>query len=155
MHCCSAAAAGGYGGGVLYIFSAGTALLASNPLVTTLGPRTALLLGMAFYCIYVSCFLLAVIVHHKFPHVAWIAFLSGSTLGGMASGIVWTAQGRYFSLNTAQYAAEVKELGVTEEMVTNRFAGLFAAIFLGIECILRAFASILFLGKLKAYSYAT
>ena len=67
--------------------------------------------------------------------------------GGVASGVVWTAQGRYFGLNSQQYAAEVMPLGIREEKVTNRFAGLFACIFLGAECCLRAFASVLFLGK--------
>jgi hypothetical protein len=103
---------------------------------------------MGFYCIYVASFLLAVIVHHKFHVFAWISFLIGSMFGGIASGIVWTAQGRYFGLNTEQYAAEVKHVGIQEEKVTNRFAGLFACIFLGTECFLRAFASLLFLGNL-------
>jgi hypothetical protein len=101
---------------------------------------------MGFYCVYVSGFLLAVMVHHKFPIFGWIAFLSGSMFGGIASGVVWTAQGRYFSLNAQQYFAEVVHLGVKEEKVANRFAGLFACIFLGVECFLRAFASVLFLG---------
>lgn len=86
-------------------------------------------------------------VHHKFPFAAWIAFLTGSAFGGIASGIVWTAQGRYFSLHTALYSTSVAHLGITEVAVTNRFAGVFACIFLGTECFLRAFASILFLGK--------
>lgn len=138
---------GGYGSGVLYIFSAATALFGSNPIVTLLGPRKSLLVGMGFYCVYVSCFLLAVISHNKFPFLGWISFLMGSMFGGIASGIVWTAQGRYFSLNAQQYAAEVSEFGIRSQKVTNRFAGLFACIFLGTECFLRAFASVFFLGE--------
>lgn len=129
------------------MFSATTALFCSNPLTHTLGPKSSLLFGMGFYCVYVSGFLLAVIVHHKFPLVAWVSFLTGSMFGGIASGVVWTAQGRYFSLHTQAYANEVSECGISAETVTNRFAGMFACIFLGMECILRAFASAFFLGE--------
>ncbi|KAJ1442737.1 hypothetical protein B484DRAFT_389866, partial [Ochromonadaceae sp. CCMP2298] len=79
---------GGYGSGTLYVFYALTALLLSKPLVEMVGPKYGLLCGVGGYCVYIGGFLFAVVV----PDLAWPVFLMAAAVGGMAGGVLWTAQ---------------------------------------------------------------
>jgi len=93
---------GGYGSGVLYVFYALTALLLSKPIVGSLGPKMGLILGCGGYCVYVCGFFAAVIF--KDGPAAWILFLVSCAVGGTAGGILWTAQGKYFTKNAELYS---------------------------------------------------
>jgi len=93
---------GGYGSGVLYVFYALTALLLSKPVVGSLGPKMGLILGCGGYCVYVCGFFAAVLF--KDGPAAWVSFLMSCAIGGTAGGILWTAQGRYFTKNAALYS---------------------------------------------------
>mmetsp|Transcript_26219 Transcript_26219/g.38847 ORF Transcript_26219/g.38847 Transcript_26219/m.38847 type:complete len:437 (+) Transcript_26219:151-1461(+) len=129
---------GAYGGGALYICYALTSFLLSKPTVSMVGPKTGLFLGVSGYCVYVAGFLVAVVL----PWIAWPVFMIAACIGGTAGGMLWTAQGRYFAGNAKLYArASLKTL----EDVNSEFAGIFAASYLGLECITKALATIIFL----------
>ena len=91
---------GGYGSGCLYVFYALTAFFLSKPVVSMVGPRLGLFMGTAGYCVYVAGFLFAVLV----PRLAWPVFLVSASVGGVAGGLLWTAQGRYFARNAKLYS---------------------------------------------------
>lgn len=103
---------GGYGSGVLYVFYALTALLLSKPVISCLGSKTGLILGTSGYCVYVCGFFGAVLF--KEGVAAWIMFLLSCAVGGMAGGILWTAQGRYFTKNATLYSAALQREKRTE-----------------------------------------
>jgi len=66
-----------YGSGSLYIFYALTAFFLSKPIVTMVGPKNGLLLGVVGYCVYVGGFLFAILV----PAVAWPVFIFSASIG--------------------------------------------------------------------------
>lgn len=76
---------GGYGSGVLYICYALTAFFFSKPIVSMVGPKLGLLLGVGGYCIYVAGFLVAVI----FRPVAWVVFTIACGMGGIAGSAIF------------------------------------------------------------------
>jgi hypothetical protein len=129
---------GGYGSGVLYVCYAVTSFLLSKPVVSMIGPKSGLLLGVGGYCVYVGGFLIAIML----PVIAWPAFMIACAVGGIAGGFLWTAQGRYFSGNARLYA-DVSRLKLEE--ANSLFAGIFATSYLGLECITKALATIIFL----------
>jgi MFS family permease len=131
---------GGYGSGTLYVFYALTALLFSKPVTSILGPKNGLLVGMGGYCIYVGAFLVAVLTGGSV--IGWIVFLFSAAVGGISGGILWTAQGKYFSKSSQLYAQ------ATSEEVTNvnaRFAAIFATAYLGFEMVTKGISTLLFL----------
>jgi MFS family permease len=79
---------GSYGSGCLYFFYAFTAFLIAKPLVSMVGPKNGLLIGVAGYCVYIIGFLVAVIA----PVVAWPVFIIAASIGGCAGGLLWTSQ---------------------------------------------------------------
>ena len=87
----------------LEVFYAFTALLFSKPLIAALGARNGLLVGMGGYCVYVAAFLFAVIVPAG-SWLQWTVFLIACAIGGIAGGLLWTAQGRYFARNSSKYS---------------------------------------------------
>lgn len=129
---------GGYGSGVLYIFYALTAFFISKPIVSMVGPKFGLLLGVSGYCIYVGGFLFAIVV----PFAAWPVFLVACMIGGIAGGLLWPSQGRYFSKNAKMYA---QSSGTSIEVVNATFAGIFATAYLGIEMVTKVLATLIFI----------
>lgn len=128
---------GGYGSGVLYIFYAFTSFFLSKPVVSMVGPKNGLLLGVTGYCVYVCGFLFAILV----PEAAWPVFLISCMIGGIAGGLLWTSQGRYFSRNSKLYS---NASGTSVEEVNATFAGIFATAYLGIEMIAKILATVIF-----------
>lgn len=92
---------GGYGTGSLYICYALTAFFLSKPVITMTGPKIGLVLGVGGYCVYILGFLLAIILKGK---IVWPVFIFSACVGGVAGGLLWTAQGRYFSKNASLYS---------------------------------------------------
>jgi Ion channel regulatory protein UNC-93 len=129
---------GGYGSGVLYIFYALTAFFVSKPIVSMVGPKSGLLLGVTGYCVYVSGFLFAIVV----PFAAWPVFLVACMIGGIAGGLLWPSQGRYFSKNAKMYA---QASGTSVELVNATFAGIFATAYLGLEMVAKVLATLIFI----------
>lgn len=129
---------GGYGSGCLYVFYALTAFLVSKPTVAMIGPKYGLLAGVLGYCIYIAGFLFSILV----PALAWPVFLTSASIGGIAGGLLWPSQGRYFARNAKLYS---EATGIPVEKVNSSFAGIFATSYLGLETITKVLATLLFL----------
>lgn len=128
---------GGVGSGVLYVFYALTAFLLAKPVVTMIGPKNGLLVGVTGYCIYIGGFLFAVLV----PAMAWPVFILACAIGGIAGGLLWPSQGRYFARNAKLYAEQSR---IPVDQVNSTFAGMFAANYLGFEMVTKVLATIIF-----------
>ena len=131
---------GSYGNGTLYCCYALTSFLLAKPLITMLGPKNGLFVGVAGYCIYVAGFLIAVMTSNN--NARWYVFMIASAIGGTSGGFLWTAQGRYFARNAKLYA-DYRQLPIEE--VHSTFAGIFAAIYLGFEVVALGIATIVFI----------
>jgi len=132
---------GGYGSGCLYVFYALTAFFLSKPVVSMIGPRLGLFAGTAGYCVYVGGFLFAILVV-DIPQLAWPVFLTSASVGGIAGGLLWTSQGRYFARNAKVYA---EITGEDVSKVNATFAGVFATSYLGLEMVTKVLATVVFL----------
>jgi len=117
---------GNVGNGVLYVFTLLSALILAAPMTTTVGPKKSMIVAMFLYCVYVTCFAVSVLVKSQ-TTLVWIIFMFGSTCGGLAAGVLWTAQGGYFARSAALLAEATEQ---TREEVTGNLAGQFAAIYL-------------------------
>lgn len=93
---------GGYGSGILYICYALVSFLVAKPVVSMVGPKNGLLIGLGGYCLYVAGFLLALMTSNV--EWRWIFFIIACVCGGSSGGFLWTAQGRYFARNAKVYA---------------------------------------------------
>jgi MFS family permease len=128
---------GGVGSGVLYVCYALTAFLLAKPVVSMVGPKTGLLIGVAGYCVYIGGFLFAVLV----PALSWPVFILACAIGGVAGGLLWPSQGRYFARNAKLYS-ELSRIPV--DQVNSTFAGIFAANYLGFEMVTKVLATVIF-----------
>jgi len=117
---------GNVGNGVLYVFTLLSALIIAAPMTTTVGPRKSMIAAMFMYCVYVTCFAISVLVKAQ-TALVWIIFMFGSTCGGLAAGVLWTAQGGYFARSAALLADAT---GEPREAITGTLSGQFAAIYL-------------------------
>lgn len=157
---------GGISGGLLYIcYAFSSAFLAKNVLFQ-LKARRAVLFGMVCLLTYVSTFLLALAV----PSIKWAACVIGAITGGFGAGIMWTAQGSYYTLNSSLYLIACSDITafddpnrssivlnnsasssifnsseVKRSIVLNQFAGYFAAIYLCSEAACKMLITGLFL----------
>lgn len=129
---------GGVGSGVLYVFYALTAFLIAKPVVTMVGPKNGLVLGVCGYCIYIGGFLFAIVV----PSLAWPVFILACAIGGTAGGLLWPSQGRYFARNAKLYS---EKSGIPVDKVNSTFAGIFAANYLGFEMVTKVLATVIFI----------
>jgi len=117
---------GNIGNGVLYVFTLLSALLMAAPMTTTVGPKKSLIGAMLLYCVYAICFAASLLVKAQ-TTLVWIIFMFGSTCGGLAAGVLWTAQGGYFARSATLLAEATDE---ARETITGRLSGRFAAIYL-------------------------
>ncbi len=122
--------------GVLYVVYTLTAMVGATLLVGTTGPKWGLVAGLAVFCIYVASFLLAATV----PTIACAAALGGAAIGGVGGGVIWTAQGAYFSFCSERYAATSD---VTPSQATGWLGSAFASCYLGAEIALKLLSSLL------------
>ena len=74
---------------LLFTFYTLTALFASNIIVSCTGYKWGIVLGLFLYVLYVASFIVA----DKAPSIKWPAACTGGVLGGVAAGILWSAQG--------------------------------------------------------------
>lgn len=95
------------GNGTLYAFTLLSSLLLGVPMVAGIGSKNSLLVGMLFYCIYAAAFAGSLAAVDS-PDLQRTLFLSGSACGGLAAGVLWTAQGSYFSSTATALAARPK-----------------------------------------------
>jgi len=119
-----------------------TSFFFAKPVVSMIGPKNGLIIGVIGYSVYVVGFVLSIIFIYLSNDLEWITTIISALIGGFAGGLLWTAQGRIFSRHSKLYG-EVNRLPVTN--VTSNFAGLFALIFLGTEMALKLVATVIFL----------
>lgn len=133
---------GNYDNAILYIVTMFMALFGASALNDVLGPRVSLTLSMCGYAAYVLLFAAALITDGS---SRWCFAIGGSILGGLAAGLLWTAQGAIFTRICENVAAEERK---EKEDVTAELAGTFGFLFLGWEAFLRAlYTGILALGE--------
>eukprot|EP00808_Paulinella_micropora_P013289 g53166.t1 len=135
---------GGQGVAVLYFFYVITSVFVSVCIVRQTGGRLGILWALLLSCIYPTSFLLA-FAQGKDPQKAYIEVLSGSAIGGIGTGFLWTAQGVYFA-RSAQLYSEATAQGpgqrsVSEQDANTRLGRLFASIYLLSEVLLKAGSS--------------
>lgn len=117
------------GNGTLYAFTLLSSLFVAAPLSSAVGLKASLLLAMLFYCLYVGGFTFAALFADV-EALTWLFFLAGSVCGGLAAGVLWTAQGGYFAATSTLLATA---RGETREAVTGDLSGKFAFIYLFFE----------------------
>jgi len=153
---------------VLYGSTLLSSLFLANLLYSIVGPKKGLVMSMLCYTVYVGLFaysasqcdvhLPACVLGCLDKTVGSLetckancgcsvggdlmgpAVYLGGFIGGMGAGLLWTCQGAFYSLVCEKIAdAEIRP----KEEVTAEFAGTFALIFLGFECLIRAMTTLL------------
>jgi len=125
-------------GSVLYTFYTLSALFIAKPLVMVAGPKYSMILGLFGLLCYIFSFFLALVL----SPFKWGIFVGGAVIGGLGSGVVWTAQAGYYSRNAQQYA----QLSQSVQMNVNaNFAAIFAGIYLGFETLTALLATAVYL----------
>eukprot|EP00929_Paragymnodinium_shiwhaense_P020386 TRINITY_DN13610_c0_g1_i1.p1 TRINITY_DN13610_c0_g1~~TRINITY_DN13610_c0_g1_i1.p1 ORF type:complete len:437 (-),score=85.53 TRINITY_DN13610_c0_g1_i1:532-1842(-) len=127
------------GNGLLYVGTCLSSLLLGAPLVGSFGAKNGLLFGMFFYCVYVIGFTLSAVFPQKSPQSA-ATWLIGSGCGGVAAGVLWTAQGSYFATSATLLSEARQE---PRETLTASLAGKFAMVYLVLEVASKLFFSFL------------
>jgi hypothetical protein len=113
---------GTFSNGILYGGYCVSALLFANLIVSSFGLKKSLVAGVAQYCIYLSMYLLAMVIGPD-QLVSECLVLVGAAVGGVAAGYLWVAQGGYFSLCAKRYARFTgKSLEETNTYFSSRFA---------------------------------
>lgn len=122
---------GNTGNGILYVVSCLSSLFLATPLVGGLGPRGGALAGMSLYCAYCASFALTAFFGVEGLDVlSALCWYAGSACGGVAAGVMWTAQGAYFSGTATLMASRT---GGDRQAVTAGLAGSFAFVYLAAE----------------------
>jgi hypothetical protein len=70
-------------------------VVVAKPIVTILGPQLGLLYGVVGYCVYVAGFLFAILFMDVFVALSWAVACTAAVIGGIAGGLMWTAQGKF------------------------------------------------------------
>ena len=115
-----------FGNGLLYAVTLVCSLFLGAPTVSIFGPKGGLVFGMFFYCVYIGFFALALL----YGEATQLLFTIGSACGGLAAGVLWTAQGAYFAQSATQLS---KSSGQTREDATAELSSQFAFYYLLLE----------------------
>jgi hypothetical protein len=129
---------GAVSSGLLYFLYSFSALLFSRPFLRWKGSKHALMFGMFSLLTYVTTFLFAVAI----PSIKWYVCVPGAVIGGIGAGVLWPAQGSYYSESAKLYS---EDGGILLQDSQNLLAGYFAGLYLGIEGLSKLFVTILFL----------
>lgn len=136
---------GGDSGFALYLSYTLSALLIAKPCQRYLGPKNAVIVGLYGMLVYVGSFFLAIMI----PSCAFPIFLTGASVGGIGAGVLWTAQGSYYSINAAIYAQASNKVEVA---VVTKFASIFAVFYLLLETSFKLLATAIYMASLKKVS---
>lgn len=116
------------GNAVLYLATLASALVLALPVVDYTGLRGGMVLGLGCYSVYATAFAIAALSSDL--TVQWIFWVTGSLCGGLAAGILWTAQGAYMAIS----AVRISEAdGETRENVNRDLSTQFAFYYLFFE----------------------
>jgi len=102
------------------------------PLIACLGLKRTVLFAMSCYCVYVGCFALAAFVGKEAPSAQLWLFSAASCSGGIAAGVLWTAQGGYFARTVDLLA---RKEGSERSSLTSSLSGKFAFYLLMFEVV--------------------
>lgn len=140
------------GNALLNIFTLASAFLLGAPAIGAFGMKKTTLLGMCLYCVYCGCFALAAVVGTDLVAIQYLAFCGGSVAGGVAAGMLWTAQGPYLSrtIDLLVLAGESTDRAA----VTSELWGQWGLIYLGCEVAAKVTWSILAYIKLPGWVIA-
>ncbi|CAJ1453660.1 unnamed protein product [Effrenium voratum] len=137
------------GNAMLYGATLVCSLFFSTAVFGILGAKKGLSLAMGLYAVYVALFAAAASMCEELdpkngsclvgmPHQLPTNLL-GAFIGGIGAGILWTCQGAFFSsICDRVAAAEDREA----QSVTAELAGSFALVFLAMEAVVRASATL-------------
>lgn len=128
--------------GILFVVFAMMAFLMSNPVVSAIGAKRGMVLGVIGYFLYVAGFLLSVLLVNSWYDFAWLIACFSAGIGGVAGGLMWTSQGRMFTRHATLYA---QSTGLPIDNVNSSFAAEFATYFLGLEMTAKFLATIVML----------
>lgn len=102
------------------------------------------------YVIYVFCFAIATNYATKtcdedgclfvIQNLAWVFAITGSLIGGVGAGSLWTAQGAFFNAIAEKISDAT---GQPLQSITAQMSSSFAIWYLGEECVWKSFFSIL------------
>mmetsp|Transcript_129792 Transcript_129792/g.277016 ORF Transcript_129792/g.277016 Transcript_129792/m.277016 type:complete len:436 (-) Transcript_129792:102-1409(-) len=129
------------GNALINVFTLASAFLLGAPAIGAIGMKKTVVLGMLLYCIYCGCFALAAIVGTSVVALQYLFFCGGSICGGIAAGMLWTAQGPYLG-RTIDLLVD-KEEGTDRAAVTAELWGQWGLIYLGCEVAAKVLWSVL------------
>ncbi|CAE7271012.1 Vwa8 [Symbiodinium sp. KB8] len=142
--------AGQAGNAMLYGATLVCSLFFSALVFSLIGAKKGLSLSMGLYAVYVGLFATAASMCAEKDaktgsciegmDLQLPTMLLGALIGGIGAGILWTCQGAFFSSVCERVA---KAEGKEAQAVTAEFAGSFALVFLAMESLVRASATIL------------
>ena len=115
-----------FGNALLYTVTLVSSLFLGAPTVGKFGPKGGLVFGMFFYCVYIGFFALSLL----YTDSTQLLFTVGSACGGLAAGVLWTAQGAYFASSATQLAKSTEQ---TREGATAELSSQFAFYYLLLE----------------------
>jgi len=124
---------------MLYLTYTFSSLLLAVPIVKVYGSKRGLVIGTASYCFYVLPYAVIVLGNVSDIRVQYIMAITGSAIGGIGAGCLWTSQGAYFA-RAAQLHANATGKPVKD--VNGFFGGLFAMVYVGAEVALKLFSSV-------------
>mmetsp|Transcript_153 Transcript_153/g.335 ORF Transcript_153/g.335 Transcript_153/m.335 type:complete len:428 (+) Transcript_153:119-1402(+) len=121
------------GDALLYVFTLISSFLLAAPVVECLDIKRASMLAMLLYTTYSAFFALALLLADRFGMwLQLLLFCTGSSVGGLAAGIFWAAQGAYFSRSVDLLVES--ELSQREDL-TSELSGKFAFFYLLFDLI--------------------
>mmetsp|Transcript_53346 Transcript_53346/g.95747 ORF Transcript_53346/g.95747 Transcript_53346/m.95747 type:complete len:436 (+) Transcript_53346:133-1440(+) len=126
---------GSTGNGIFYAMSVVSSLLLALPALMLLGRKGCTLIGFILYSLYAALFTIALMLPAGRDEACGSGsylFWLGSCCGGCGAGLLWTAQGSYFSRTTFL----LNQAGLQDQGVS--LAGMFAGIYLLGEFLLKA-----------------
>lgn len=115
---------GGVGNGVLFLTYALCSLMFAKPAVNVLGCTKSFVIGLGGNFIYVVGFLI-------FSQGSFLTYRIGyplvAAVGGLAQGVMWTAQSKYFSKNVSMTVSsmDVKEIENMNRSLASKFASIY------------------------------
>jgi len=127
---------GSYSLGSVYLMYTLSSMFFSTTFIDKFGEKWTMAIGLWIYCFYVISYLIA----KALPSIEWYIVLTGSIMGGFSAGVLWTAQGGYFS-NCAKQYATLKGIERTE--ATSFMSAFFATMYLAFEVFIRMLSSFL------------
>jgi hypothetical protein len=130
---------GAWQSSLLYASYTASAVVAFNPTTSREGGTTTLMLGMTLYTAYIVLFGCASLVW-QVPLA-----LTGAIVGGVGAGMLWKAQGVWFSRAAQNYAncSSSGDMPMTLDDSNSQFAGIFAFVLLVEETLFTVLATIL------------